>query len=288
MGSIMARSSGQAALDAHLGGQCAVHRALVGDLPQSGALLGVQRAVEDQLDLDPVDAPLARLALGAIRRVDLGMRQADLDRGERPLLPSRIQRDRHRGSGSQRDEQIVVGRRAGVGPARRQWLVRRQPVPIDRHLLGEAAGRPPHDQLAHPASFPRSDGSRRDATPSNGRERDLACPTKARDLTHLWHASRRPVWPPPAARLILRGPFHIRRRRVSHRAMVETVFESVMSTHHGEIFRYLRRLAWRANEADDLSQETFLRAYRAWPRLTEDANVRAWLFTIATNVYKNH
>jgi RNA polymerase sigma-70 factor (ECF subfamily) len=70
--------------------------------------------------------------------------------------------------------------------------------------------------------------------------------------------------------------------------MVETVFDSVVSMHHGEIFRYLRRLAWRANEADDLSQETFLRAYRAWSRLTPDANVRAWLFTIATNVYKNH
>jgi RNA polymerase sigma-70 factor (ECF subfamily) len=70
--------------------------------------------------------------------------------------------------------------------------------------------------------------------------------------------------------------------------MEETVFDTVVATHHGEIFRYLRRLAWRAVEADDLSQETFLRAYRAWPRLTPEANVRAWLFTIATNVYKNH
>ena len=70
--------------------------------------------------------------------------------------------------------------------------------------------------------------------------------------------------------------------------MEETVFDAVVSTHHGEIFRYLRRLAWRATEADDLSQETFLRAYRAWPRLTPEANVRAWLFTIATNVYRNH
>jgi RNA polymerase sigma-70 factor, ECF subfamily len=70
--------------------------------------------------------------------------------------------------------------------------------------------------------------------------------------------------------------------------MEETVFDTVVSTHHGEIFRYLRRLAWRVAEADDLSQETFLRAYRAWPRLTPDANVRAWLFTIATNVYRNH
>lgn len=66
------------------------------------------------------------------------------------------------------------------------------------------------------------------------------------------------------------------------------MFDTVVSTHHGEIFRYLRRLAWRAAEADDLSQETFLRAYRAWPRLAPEANVRAWLFTIATNVYRNH
>src|SRR5262249_26977231 len=52
--------------------------------------------------------------------------------------------------------------------------------------------------------------------------------------------------------------------------------------------RYLRRLTWRAAEADDLSQETFLRAYRAWAALPGDANVRAWLFRIATNVFRNH
>jgi RNA polymerase sigma factor (sigma-70 family) len=67
-----------------------------------------------------------------------------------------------------------------------------------------------------------------------------------------------------------------------------TAFDAVIATHHGEIFRYLRRMAWRAGEADDLSQETFLRAYRAWSRLAPEANVRAWLFTIATNVYRNH
>lgn len=65
-------------------------------------------------------------------------------------------------------------------------------------------------------------------------------------------------------------------------------FEAMVATHHGEIYRYLRRLAYRIAEADDLSQETFLRAYRARHRLTPDANVRAWLFTIATNVFRNH
>jgi RNA polymerase sigma-70 factor (ECF subfamily) len=70
--------------------------------------------------------------------------------------------------------------------------------------------------------------------------------------------------------------------------MGEAGFEAIVAAHHAEIYRYLRRLAWRAAEADDLSQETFLRAYRAWHGLTPDANVRAWLFAIATNVYRNH
>jgi RNA polymerase sigma factor (sigma-70 family) len=70
--------------------------------------------------------------------------------------------------------------------------------------------------------------------------------------------------------------------------MEETGFDAVVATHHAEIFRYLRRLSWRAGEAEDLSQDTFLRAYRAWGVLTPGANVRAWLFTIATNVYRNH
>jgi len=68
----------------------------------------------------------------------------------------------------------------------------------------------------------------------------------------------------------------------------EAGFEAIVARHHGEIYRYLRRLSWRVTEADDLSQETFLRAYRARMRLTPDANVRAWLFTIATNVFRNH
>ncbi|HEX9820518.1 MAG TPA: RNA polymerase sigma factor [Methylomirabilota bacterium] len=70
--------------------------------------------------------------------------------------------------------------------------------------------------------------------------------------------------------------------------MEATAFDGIVVTHHGEIFRYLRRLSSRPAEADDLSQETFLRAYRAWSGLAPDANVRAWLFAIATNVFRNH
>lgn len=65
-------------------------------------------------------------------------------------------------------------------------------------------------------------------------------------------------------------------------------FETIVAAHHGEIFRYLRRVTSRTSEAEDLSQETFLRAYRAYRTLTPDANVRAWLFAIATNLTRNH
>ncbi|MBI4637301.1 MAG: RNA polymerase sigma factor [Candidatus Rokubacteria bacterium] len=70
--------------------------------------------------------------------------------------------------------------------------------------------------------------------------------------------------------------------------MGEDAFEAAVAAHHGEIYRYLLRATARASEADDLSQETFLRAYRAWRSLPPDANVRAWLFRIATNLCRNH
>lgn len=70
--------------------------------------------------------------------------------------------------------------------------------------------------------------------------------------------------------------------------MTQEAFGAVVSAHHEEILRYLRRAIGRAGDAEDLSQETFLRAYRAYATLPKDANVRAWLFSIATNLAKNH
>ena len=71
-------------------------------------------------------------------------------------------------------------------------------------------------------------------------------------------------------------------------AASETAFEAVVAKHHAEIHRYLCRMVTRVAEAEDLSQETFLRAYRAWSGLPCDTNLRSWLYTVATNVYRNH
>lgn len=84
------------------------------------------------------------------------------------------------------------------------------------------------------------------------------------------------------------GLFHIPAGLVFHEMMGAQPFETVVAAHHAEIYRYLRRVTARASEAEDLSQETFLRAYRAYGRLDPNANVRAWLFAIATNLMRNH
>ena len=65
-------------------------------------------------------------------------------------------------------------------------------------------------------------------------------------------------------------------------------FEAVIAAHHEEIYRYLIRVTTRSCAADDLSQETFFCAFKAYRSLPPDANVRAWLFSIATNLCRNH
>ncbi len=60
-------------------------------------------------------------------------------------------------------------------------------------------------------------------------------------------------------------------------------FERFYEQHRDEVFRFLRRRLG-ADRADDAFQETFLRALRAYGRLDHARHLRAWVFTIASNV----
>lgn len=65
-------------------------------------------------------------------------------------------------------------------------------------------------------------------------------------------------------------------------------FETLIERHHDEIYRYLWRLlrSGRVDDAlsaEDLTQDVFLRAYRAFGRLPAESNYRAWLYKIATH-----
>jgi RNA polymerase sigma factor (sigma-70 family) len=57
-------------------------------------------------------------------------------------------------------------------------------------------------------------------------------------------------------------------------------FEAVVAAHGGTVLRVCRAVLGVA-DADDAWSETFLAAMRAYPDLPADANVEAWLVTIA-------
>lgn len=59
-------------------------------------------------------------------------------------------------------------------------------------------------------------------------------------------------------------------------------FGELLARHEREIFAYALRLTGARADAEDLYQETFLAAFRAWPPPRRD-HERAWLYRIATN-----
>ncbi|MEE8111087.1 MAG: sigma-70 family RNA polymerase sigma factor, partial [bacterium] len=57
--------------------------------------------------------------------------------------------------------------------------------------------------------------------------------------------------------------------------------------HLDAIYRAALRLSRDAAEAEDLAQEVFLRAYRAFDQFERGTNCRAWLFKIVKNAFIN-
>ena len=67
--------------------------------------------------------------------------------------------------------------------------------------------------------------------------------------------------------------------------MAETVDAGeLFKSYHDRIHRYIVRLVKDPAEAEDLTQETFLRAYRSGDSLRDPQAIRGWLYRIATNV----
>ena len=61
-------------------------------------------------------------------------------------------------------------------------------------------------------------------------------------------------------------------------------FETLIERHHDELFRYLWQLLRGTRlDAADFTQETWLRAWKAYDRLRPNSNARSWLYRIATN-----
>ncbi len=55
----------------------------------------------------------------------------------------------------------------------------------------------------------------------------------------------------------------------------------------GPLYTAALRMTGNRSDAEDLVQETYLRAYRGFEGFTEGTNLRAWLYRILTNTYIN-
>jgi len=60
--------------------------------------------------------------------------------------------------------------------------------------------------------------------------------------------------------------------------------EALFAKHHGEIYAYLLRMLRDPERAADLTQDAFVKAYKAYASLEKDENARAWLYQIAHRV----
>lgn len=67
----------------------------------------------------------------------------------------------------------------------------------------------------------------------------------------------------------------------------EVAIEAFVRCAQTEVWRLCAALGGR-DHADDLTQETFLRALRSLPRYRADASARTWLLTIARNTCADH
>ena len=65
-------------------------------------------------------------------------------------------------------------------------------------------------------------------------------------------------------------------------------FGELVDMYQTEILGYIRRLTGNPATAEDLFQDTFLRAFGGFAQLRPGSNHRAWLYRIATNLFLNH
>ncbi|MDQ3648928.1 MAG: sigma-70 family RNA polymerase sigma factor [Acidobacteriota bacterium] len=71
------------------------------------------------------------------------------------------------------------------------------------------------------------------------------------------------------------------------RAGDAAAFDTLVNERSGDIYALLYRLTEDAEEARDLTQETFLQAFRHVARFRGDADLRTWLYRIAINQARN-
>lgn len=71
------------------------------------------------------------------------------------------------------------------------------------------------------------------------------------------------------------------------RSATQTEFENEVMPHLQALYGVALRMTRSEGDAEDLVQDTILRAYRFWDGYTAGSNCRAWLMRILTNIFRN-
>jgi len=73
-------------------------------------------------------------------------------------------------------------------------------------------------------------------------------------------------------------------RRIATEARDRVHFEEEALALADQVYRVARRFVATREEAEDLVQDTYARAFRSWHSFTPGTNLRAWLLRILTNL----
>jgi RNA polymerase sigma-70 factor, ECF subfamily len=73
-------------------------------------------------------------------------------------------------------------------------------------------------------------------------------------------------------------------RRLAEEARARVRFEEEALELSDQVYRVARRMVGSREEAEDLVQQAYERAFRAWRQFTPGTNLRAWLLRILTNL----
>ncbi len=65
-------------------------------------------------------------------------------------------------------------------------------------------------------------------------------------------------------------------------------FDALVHRHQRGVWRVVRRYLRNAADADDVTQQAFVRAFRSLDRFRGEASVRTWLYRIGINLALNH
>lgn len=68
---------------------------------------------------------------------------------------------------------------------------------------------------------------------------------------------------------------------------MEDDFQTEAMPHLDALYRYALRLTRNDKDAEDLLQDTFLRAFRFWGNYQKGTNCKAWLYRIMKNLFLN-